>query len=327
MIYTSSDNDTPASFDIQIEMRSPLAHEFVARPQNALHGIIWMFLTGLCFVIVTAIVRYLGSSLPAIEMAFIRYAFGIILVLPALIPVLRDPPSLPRMKFFVGRGVLHAFGVMLWFYAMARIPMAEVTAIGYVAPIFVAIGAAIFLGEKMQARRIVSIAVGFLGALIILRPGFQEINSGQLAQLAAAPLFAASFLMAKKMTASEETSIIVAMLTIFCTVALLPGAIYYWQTPTTHETIWLFLTAVSATAGHYTLTRAFQAAPLTVTQPLTFLQLVWAALIGVVIFGEAVDPFVILGGGIVVASVTYISHREALAARRQNTPSAPAPKV
>lgn len=303
-----------------------MAHEFVARPQNTLHGILWMVLTGLCFVTVTAIVRYLGSSLPATEMAFIRYAFGVILVLPALMSLARSRPSLKRLNFFAWRGLVHSIGVMLWFYAMARIPMAEVTAIGYVAPIFVAIGAALFLGEKMQARRIASIGVGFLGALIILRPGFQEINSGQLAQLAAAPLFAASFLMAKKMTATEDSSIIVAMLTLLCTVALLPGAIYHWQTPTTHELIWLFVTAVSATAGHYTLTRAFQAAPLTVTQPLTFLQLVWAAAIGVVVFGEAIDPFVLIGGGIVVASVTYISHREAVAARQQHTPPAPATK-
>lgn len=300
---------------------------FTPRPQNSLHGIGWMLLTGLFFVAVTGIVRYLGSTLPAMEMAFIRYGFGALLVIPALLPLVRNPPEFRRLRFFALRGFLHGFGVMLWFYAMARIPIAEVTAIGYVAPIFVAIGAAVFLGEKMQARRIVSIGIGFVGALIILRPGFQEINSGQLAQLAASPIFAASFLMAKKMTGSEDSSVIVAMLTIFCTLVLAPGAIYYWQTPTAHEFFWLFLTAVSATCGHYTLTRAYQAAPITVTQPLSFLQLVWAALIGITLFGEAVDPFVILGGGIVVASVTYISHREAQAARQATTPLAQATKL
>lgn len=304
-----------------------MAEAVLSKPQNTLHGIGWMLLTGIFFVIVTGIVRYLGSSLPAIEMAFIRYAFGVVLILPALLPLFRNPPTSRRLGFFAFRGFLHAFAVMLWFFAMARIPIAEVTAIGYMAPIFVAIGAALFLKEKMHMRRIASILVGFLGALIILRPGFQEINAGQLAQLSAAPIFAASFLMAKKMTSSEDSSIIVAMLTIFCTLALIPGAVYYWQTPTTHEVIWLFITAISATCGHYTLTRAFQAAPITVTQPLSFLQLVWAALIGVTLFGEAIDPFVILGGGIVVASVTYISHREAVAARQTNTPPAQATKV
>ena len=296
------------------------------QPHNPLIGIGWMLLTGIFFVAVTGIVRHIGSSLPAIEMAFIRYAFGLLLIIPALLPLFRNPPTIKRIRFFAVRGFLHSFGVMLWFFAMARIPIAEVTAIGYIAPIFVTIGAALFLGEKLHVRRIISIGIGFIGALIILRPGFQEINSGQLAQLTAAPIFAASFLMAKKMTSSEDSSVIVAMLTIFCTITLAPGALYVWETPSSNEFFWLFLAATSATIGHYTLTRAFKAAPITVTQPLSFLQLVWAALLGVTVFGEAIDPYVIAGGAIVVASVTYISHREAVTARRQVTPPAPAPK-
>jgi drug/metabolite transporter (DMT)-like permease len=283
--------------------------------QNPLAGIGWMLLTGILFVSVTGIVRHLGSALPAIEMAFIRYAFGILLVAPTLLMLIQIPPSLKLVQFFAIRGFLHASGVCLWFYAMARIPIAEVTAIGYVAPIFVTVGAALFLGEKLHARRIISVIVGFLGALIILRPGFQEINSGQLAQLCAAPIFAASFLMAKRMTDNQDTVVIVAMLTVFCTVALMPGALYYWQSPTPHEIGWLFFAALSATCGHYTLTRAFKAAPITVTQPLSFLQLVWATLLGVTLFNETVNIYVILGGGLVVASVTYISHREAKTAR------------
>ena len=107
---------------------------------------------------------------------------------------------------------------------------------------------------------------------------------------------------------------------------LLPGALMQWRDPTWNEVGWLALTAAFATAGHYTLTRAFRAAPLTVTQPIGFLQLVWAALMGVLIFGEAVDPFVFIGGGVVVAAATYISHREASAARRTRTPPAVATK-
>ena len=285
-------------------------------PHNPLAGIGWMLLTGIFFVCVTGIVRHLGSALPAIEMAFIRYAFGIILVAPTLLLLFRIPPSLKLTLFFAIRGFLHAGGVCLWFYAMARIPIAEVTAIGYVAPIFVTVGAALFLGEKLHARRIISVIVGFLGALVILRPGFQDVNSGQLAQLCAAPIFAASFLMAKRMTDNQNSGVIVAMLTVFCTLALMPGALYYWQTPNPHEIGWLFFAAFSATCGHYTLTRAFKAAPITVTQPLSFLQLVWATLLGVTLFDETVNIYVILGGGIIVASVTYISHREAKIARK-----------
>ena len=286
-----------------------------------------MLLTGVLFVGVTGIVRHLGSALPAIEMAFIRYAFGVLLVAPTLLFLFRILPSLKVTRLFAIRGFLHAVGVCLWFYAMARIPIAEVTAIGYVAPIFVTVGAALFLGEKLHARRIISVIVGFLGALIILRPGFQEINSGQLAQLCAAPIFAASFLMAKRMTDNQDSGVIVAMLTLFCTIALMPGALYYWQTPSHHEIGWLFFASLSATWGHYTLTRSVKAAPITMTQPLSFLQLVWATLLGVTLFDEAINIYVILGGGVVIASVTYTSHREAKAARKLDTAQFKATKV
>ena len=293
-------------------------------------GIAWMVLTTLLFVAVTGIVRYLGSSLPAVEAAFIRYAFGLALVMPVLVRLRPGLPDGRTMGLFVWRGLAHCVAVMLWFFAMARIPIAEVTAIGYTAPIFVTIGAAVFLGERLQARRIGAIVAGFVGALIILRPGFQDIALGSLAQLAAAPAFAVSFLLAKKLTARNDPAFIVFMLSAMCTLVLAPGAFYQWRTPALDELYWLALVAVFATAGHYTLTRAFQAAPITVTQPVGFIQLVWAALLGMVAFDEPLDPYVFAGGGLVVAAASYISHREARAARRARgplTPPAPATKV
>ena len=279
------------------------------------------------FVCVTGIVRYLGSNLPAAESAFIRYAFGLVLVAPALWRLMKAPPPRELMTKFAFRGFVHTFGVTLWFFAMARIPIAEVTAIGYVTPIFITIGAAVFLGEKLRARRIFGVVCGFVGALVILRPGFQEISIGQLAQLATAPLFATSYLMTKAFTGRTDSETIVAMLTVFCTLFLLPMALIDWQWPTLRELFFLFLTAVCATAGHYAMTRALNAAPVSVTQPITFLQLVWASALGIIAFGEAIDPFVILGGFIIVAAATFISHREAKLARKPITPPSSATKL
>ncbi len=198
-------------------------------PDRTLEGIGWMLLTTVLFVCVTGIVRYLGSDIPAAEAAFIRYAIGLALVLPALRPLLRQWPRAALMRRFVLRGVVHGVAVMLWFYAMARVPIAEVTALGYTSPIFVTLGAAYFFRETLHARRIMAVAAGFVGAMIILRPGFQEISSGQLAQLTAAPLFACSFLLAKGLTREFSAGLIVAMLSLFCTLTLLPGAILQWR--------------------------------------------------------------------------------------------------
>ncbi len=286
-----------------------------------------MLVTSVLFVGVTGIVRYLGSEMAATQASFIRYLVGLILILPWLLPLFRKPPTKRQMSLYTLRGLAHGIGVTLWFYAMARIPIAEVTAIGYISPIFVTLGAAIFLGERIQMRRILAVIVAFCGTLIILRPGFQELNLGQIAQLCAAPVFAASFLLAKRMTDDTNPGVIVGMLSLFCTIVLLPGALLTWRDPTLEEIGWLSLTALLATLGHFTMTQAFRCAPITVTQPVGFLQLVWATILGVAAFGEPVDPFVIIGGGIIVASATYISHREAMIARRANTPPAAATKV
>ena len=295
--------------------------------QKTLQGITWMVVTGLLFVAVTGVVRHLGSQLPAVEAAFLRYSIGLIMISPAFLRLRHHRPGKRNMILYVCRGMVHGFAVMLWFYAMARIPIAEVTAIGYVSPIFVTLGAAFFLKEKLKFRRIMGIFIGFIGALIILRPGFETIKLGQLAQLTAAPLFATSFLIAKKLTDKSDPAVIVAMLSLFCTLTLLPGALWQWRPPTAEELSWLTLTALLATTGHYTLTQAFKAAPITVTQPIAFLQLVWATILGMVVFDEPLNLYVMLGGGLIVAAATYISHREAAIARKAITPPAPATKL
>lgn len=286
-----------------------------------------MVISTLCFVGITGIVRHLGSSLPAGQSAFIRYAFGLLIMAPAFVNLIRNPPDRSLLTGFTVRGLAHAAGVTLWFYAMARIPIAEVTAIGYLTPILVTVGAALFLGEPMRARRIIGVAIGLLGAVIILRPGFQEVSLGQLAQLGATPLFAVSYLMTKGLTGKTDSGTIVAMLTLFCAAFLIPGAIIDWQTPEFRELVWLFVCAVVATSGHYAMTRAIAAAPISVTQPITFLQLVWASLLGIFVFGEAVDLYVIVGGGIIVCAATWIAHREMKARGTPTIPPANATKM
>ncbi len=303
-----------------------MPEETPASANSVAQGIAWMVLTGMLFAGVTGVVRYLGSDMPAVEAAFLRYAIGLLMVAPVLLRLARKRPSALVMKLYVWRGLVHGVGVICWFYAMARIPIAQVTAIGYVTPILVTVGAALFLGERMHARRIAGILLGFTGVLIILRPGFAEINLGQLAQLAAAPLLAFSYLVAKRLTDHEDPAAIVGMLSIFCTLTLLPGALLQWRNPTVEELMWLTLVAFLATTGHYTLTRAFRAAPIMVTQPVGFLQLVWAAAIGMAFFGEALDIYTFLGAGVIVGAATYISHREARAAKEQITPPADATK-
>ena len=296
---------------------------------NNLKGIGWMLLSGFLYVGVTGIVRHLGTDMDPIQAAFIRYVFGVALLFPLILRLGAGAGLFSggrlwsrRVGLHALRGLVHGVGVMLWFYAMARIPIAEVTAIGFTAPIFATLGAVLFLGERLHGRRIGAVLVAFGGAMIILRPGFHEVSMGALAQLAAAPLFAISILIAKKLTETESSASIVASLTIFATIAMLPGALINWRNPSIEELGWLGLTAVFATLMHLTMTQALRVAEITVTQPITFLQLVWATLLGYYVFAEQPEVWIWIGGAAIVGSATYIAHREVLARRSRPEPEA-----
>jgi drug/metabolite transporter (DMT)-like permease len=297
-----------------------------ALPHRPLTGIFWMLVTGVVFIMVTALVKYMGPRLPAAEAAFLRYAMGLVFLFPVLGTLRSANMTRRQWSLFGLRGFCHSFGVMLWFFAMTRIPIAEVTAMNYLAPIYVTIGAAIFLGEKLAMRRIIAVIMGLAGAAIILRPGFREVSAGHIAMLIAAVVFAGSYLIAKMLADEVRPAVVVAMLSVFVTLGLAPFAIPVWITPTGTELLILMAVACFATAGHYTMTLAFAAAPVTVTQPVTFLQLLWATALGALIFAEPVDIWVVLGGFVILSSVTFITWREAML-NRQITPNANATKM
>lgn len=302
----------------------PPAPDTPAPPNRPLEGTLWMLATGLCFVAVTGVVKHVGSEMPAAQAAFLRFALGLVFILPVLPALLHTRLSRQAWGLFSLRGVVHTAGVVLWFHAMTRIPLAEVTAINYLSPVFVAAGAALFLGERLAVRRIAAIGVALLGALVILRPGLRELTDGHLAIMGTALFFAGSYLIAKRMSGEISAGGVVAMLSILVTIGLAPFAWAVWVPPTAVQLGWMFVVALAATLGHYTMTRAFAVAPIAVTQPVTFLQLIWATMLGVMLFGEPVDGWVLAGGALIMAAVSFITWREAVLRRREITPASPA---
>ncbi|MGQ0565151.1 MAG: DMT family transporter [Gemmobacter sp.] len=284
-------------------------------------GALWMLATGLCFVAVTAIVRHLGTDLPAAQAAFLRFGFGVLFLLPTLVAVVRTGLPTGSAGLFALRGAAHVVAVVLWFYAMARLPLAEVTAIGYLNPVMVTVGAALLFGERLAFRRIAAVVVALVGAAVILRPGLREVTPGHLAQIGAALFFAASYLCAKRLGQLASAQAVVAMMSLTVTLGVAPLAWAVWVPVSAEQVGWLALVAAFATAAHYAMMRAFAAAPLAVTQPVAFLQLVWATLLGVFLFDEGVDPYVLSGGAVIIAAVSFITWREAqLSARAPRPP-------
>lgn len=293
--------------------------------QRPVQGILWMVFTGLCFVAVTALVKLLAGRVPAPEAAFLRYLLGLVFLIPMWreLSTIRFTGRQWRLVSF--RGVVHTIGVILWFYAMTRIPIAEVTAMNYLTPVYVTLLAALVLSEKLAIRRILAIVVALAGAMIILRPGFRELDPGHFAMLGTALLFSGSYLSAKLLTDEMSPAMVVATLSISVAIGLAPFALAVWVMPSWSDLLVLFGVACFATAGHYSMTLAFAAAPVSVTQPVTFLQLIWSVLVGAVFFAEPLDIWVIVGGVIILGSATFMVWREAVLKRRV-TPSVNAAK-
>ncbi|MEM7088991.1 MAG: DMT family transporter [Pseudomonadota bacterium] len=298
----------------------------IAASSRPIAGMFWMFSAGVSFVVMTALVKSLGTSMHPIQLAFVRYALGLVFVLPALRLIVSTHLTSRHLKLIAARGVIHAIAVMLWFFAMTQIPLAEVTAMNYMTPVYVTLGAALFLGEKMAFRRVAAIFVALVGVLIILRPGFREISPGHLAMVGTALTLGGSYLLAKVLVKDLPPSVVVAHMSICVTIALIPFAVAVWSPPTLRDIGVLFLVASFATAGHYFMTLALQAAPVAVTQPITFLQLIWATVLGALLFHEPVDIWVVAGGTLILAAVSFISWREAMLNRRDITPPSIAPK-
>ena len=290
---------------------------------NPLRGVLWMLAAGISFVGVNAIVRYLGTDLPAAQSAFLRFGFGMVILIPALISVLRAGFAPGLLRLYAGRGVLHTVAVVLWFYAMARIPLAEVTAIGYLNPVLVTLGAALFFGERLTRDRLLAFGVALVGALIILRPGLREVENGHLAQVGAAVFFAGSYLFGKELSGRASAAAVVAMLSFAVTLGVLPFASWGWVPVRWAQLGWLAVVAAFATSGHYCMTQAFQAAPMAVTQPVTFLQLLWATLLGTLLFGESLDLYVLIGGAVIIAAISFVTLREARGRRVPDVESLP----
>lgn len=287
----------------------------VLEHKRHLEGVAWMAASGLAFVGVNTVVRGLGTELPAAQSAFIRFAFGVLFLLPVMPGLFRRglPPG--ALRLIGWRGVVHVAAVLFWFYAMARTPMAHVTAIGYLNPVLLLIAGSVLLGEALTWRRIAAVAVAIAGTLVVLRPGWQPVGAGHLAQIAASICFAGSYLFAKKLSGLLPASAVVAFLSVTVTVGLAPLALWQWVPVSGVHLLGLAVVAVLATAGHYLMTRAFRVAPLAVTQPVSFLQLIWATLAGSLFFAEPVDLWVLTGGAMIIGAISWVTWREAAVAR------------
>lgn len=260
---------------------------------------------------VAALGRWVAlEGVPTFQTVFLRLLFAVIAFLPLL--AWRGPGMLrtAHLKLYLVRVVCGLAGMTMWFGALAYIPVGEVTAIGFVAPIFGTLGAVIFLGEVVGWRRWLATIVGLGGAMVILRPGVAEIGTGTLLALGAALGMAVAGLFIKALSGKDDPDKVVLIALLIQTPLALIPALFVWQSFATE--LWLVYGAMGLLGmlGHITLTRAFRASDASLVMSLEFARLPFAVLLGFALFSELIDLWTWLGAGIIFAAAVYTAHRE-----------------
>jgi len=274
----------------------------------------------LMFTVMGICIRLSSAHMPVIEIVFFRNALALVIMAPVLASKGVASIRMNRPKLFFGRAVINFVGMLSGFTAVTLIPLAKMTALSFTGPIFVTIGAALFLGEVIRIRRIAAIAVGFAGTLIILRPGLVDISTGTILALVSALSIAGATLIVKKMTETERASAIVFwMVMMQAPIALVP-ALLVWEWPTWQAWIYLWGMALSGTAAHVLFTRSCGLVEVTSLQPLEFAKLPFAVVLAWIVFAEWPDVWIWVGGAIIFASTAYITRREAMARRMVKNP-------
>jgi drug/metabolite transporter (DMT)-like permease len=281
-------------------------------------GFFLAVVSGIFFTFLNGSVKELAGELPPLLVAWGRWISGVVLIAPYLAwRVGLEGMRTRDMKLHCFRGVFHTGGYALWYEAVAWLPLATIAALGFTGPIFVTIGAVLFLREKVHWRRWAAVAVGFLGMLVIVRPGVATPNPGIFMMLGAVPLIAGSNLVAKVVSGRDKPAVVVLWQSIIGMICFAPLGLWFWQTPTPSQLL-LFLSAgFFGTLGYFFITWAYRLLDISALQPITFLGIVWAALMDVAVWGKTSDVWTFVGAAIIVAATTYIAHREARSGGRK----------
>ena len=274
-------------------------------------GMLWMAAGGFLFSILNTIVRAIAMQMDPFEVQFLRYLFGLLVMLPWVFKA--GPrnywPTDVKGQFW--RGGVHTIGMVLWFIALPKIPLADMTAISFTGPIFIMIGASWFLGEPMRRDRWIAALIGFAGVVVVVAPKLSGAGGGyHLVMLASAPLFAASFLITKALTRYEKATVIVFWQALTVSLFSLPLALLHWQYPSLWQWTGFFIAGILGSVGHYCWTRAFHAADISSTQSLRFLDLVWTSAWGWLIFSDIPSQSTWLGAVVILAATVWIARRE-----------------
>lgn len=285
--------------------------------QSPLKGVLWMAVAAFFFAVSVGLVRHISETIDAFEQTFWRQFIGMLIILPfmwrrGLSGLRTRQPGTNLLRSLVGYA-----GISLSFYSVTLIPLADSLALQFTLPLFTIIFAMLVLGERVGAHRWTATATGFLGALVILRPGFAEISFGMVVALGAAAFLAMSDTLVRKLSRTDETTVIVFYAYALQVPIAFAVSLYDWVTPSLADWPWLLALGVCSFIAQWGLSRAFVLAEASLVSPVLFLRLPIVSVIGYVFFAQTPDAWTWIGAVIIFASTCYAARREAMHQRRK----------
>jgi drug/metabolite transporter (DMT)-like permease len=306
--------------------RRSLAFAVAPPGHAALVAISWMIGAAFFFSILSAIIRHLTAEMHPLEIAFFRNLFGLVFMLPWLARSGFGSLRTGRFGLYLWRTMVGLLSMFAWFWALGLLPFAQAVALSFTTPLFATMGAALILKERVRLRRWTATIAGFIGVLVILRPGAAEaLNIGAILVIVSCALSGATTLMVKDLLRTESSSAVVTYMVLLMTPISLVPALFVWTWP--HPATWLIMLGMGlvATAGHLCITHSYKLADASAVLPYDYTRMIFAAAIGYVWFAEVPDRWTWIGAGIIAASAIYIAHREALYGQATATRSVSSP--
>lgn len=294
------------------------------RPVDALGGILSLLFAVFAFSVMDALIKWLSADYPTLQIIFFR---GLFAFLPLSVFIARQGGLAAlrtrRPWSHAARSLVGLTSMVLFFYAFAILPLADVVAIGFAGPIFLTALSVPMLGEKVGIRRWCAVMAGFVGVVAMIRPGAGVVTLDALVPVAGAVGYAFAMVFVRRLTATETIASIVFYFTIICTVLSGLAMPFVWVTPASLVD-WALLAAVGLCGGfaQLAMTYAFKLAPASLIAPFEYSAMIWGVAFGWLIWSELPDVYIATGAGIVIASGLYILHRETVNARARREAAA-----
>jgi len=281
-----------------------------------LQGILLMLVATSLDAVLLAAVRYLSAEIHPFELAFWRNFIGFITLTPWFLRRGLAPFRTAQLRLHLFRAVINVGGMLLFFTALSLIPMPKAQALLFTAPLFATILAVLVLGERIRLRRLSALVVGFCGALIVIRPGFQQVDAGSLMVLGCAVLWGATMILIKYLGRRDSAVTITVYMTLLMTPLSLLPALFVWTGPSPTQLLIIATGAVAATLGQLAMAQAFRLAEMTVVMPLDFTKLIFGSILAYTLFQETIDLWGWMGAVVIFGSAFYVVYRERQVKRR-----------